>query len=90
MRNTYLVRNGHFPTAIPHYKCKDCGKAFSSTTNMIFQNTHMPRSTWKKYREYMVVGMSIRKTAEVYDLNKDIVFYYGWEERIFRSNPKIL
>ncbi len=86
--STHYVRNGHSPTGIQHYKCKDCGKAFSSTTNTILQSTHMPLSTWKKYIECMVVGMSIRKTAEVCELNKDTVFL--WRHKILDAISKYL
>ena len=86
--STHWVRNGHSKTGIQHYICKDCGKAFSSTTNTILQSTHMPFPVWKKYIECMVVGMSIRKTAEVCGLNKDTVFL--WRHKILDAITKYL
>lgn len=87
-RSMHWVRNGHSPTGIQHYKCKDCGKAFSSTTSTILQNTHMPLSTWKKYIECMVVGMSIRKTADVCGLTIPTVF--AWRHKILDAIAKVL
>lgn len=86
--SVHWVRNGHSPTGIQHYKCKDCGKAFSSTTNTILQNTHMPLSTWKKYIECMVVGMSIRKTGDVCGLTIPTVF--AWRHKILDAIAKVL
>lgn len=86
--SVHWVRNGHSPTGIQHYKCKDCGKAFSSTTNTILQNTHMPLSIWKKYIGCMVVGMSIRKTAEVCDINNLTAFL--WRHKILDAIAKYL
>lgn len=84
--STHWIRNGHSPTGIQHYRCKNCGKAFSSTTNTILQSTHMPLSKWKKYIECMVLGMSIRKTAEVCKLNKCTVF--RWRYKIIDAITK--
>ena len=86
--HSYVVKNGKSKSGMQHYLCRDCGKAFSASTNTILQNTCKPLQVWKKYIECMVTGMSLRKTAELCSMS--LVTAFMWRHKILDALSKSL
>ena len=78
--NSHLaVRNGK-RNGLQNYKCKDCGKYFSNTTNTIVLKSKYGLDTWKEYIECMMMGLSIRKSAAKCGIANATAFY--WRHKI--------
>lgn len=60
--------------------CKDCGKKFSIRTNTIAHCAKLSPKVLDKYLECYLNGLSIRKTAEICEINKTTAFY--WRHKI--------
>lgn len=76
----HVVKNGKSSTGMQHYLCRNCGKAFSASTNTILQYSCKPLHVWKKYIECMAMGMSLRKTAELCSISLPTAFV--WRHKI--------
>ena len=62
------------------YRCKDCGRTFSATSESVLSGTHKSLSTWEKYIECMLDGLSIRKSAE--ECNISLQTSFVWRHKI--------
>jgi transposase-like protein len=82
-----IVKNGK-RTGTQRYFCKSCRKSFVANTNTILERTHKPIFVWKKFLECMARGMSIIKTAEICNLNKNTVF--AWRHKILDALTRII
>lgn len=82
-----IVKNGK-RSGTQRYICKHCKKSFVANTNSILERTHKPLSVWKKFLECMVNGMSILKTAEVCEINKNTAF--AWRHKVLDALSQIL
>lgn len=82
----HVVKNGN-RNGSQRYLCKACKKSFMGNTNTIFERTHKPLETWKKFLECMVHGMSIMKSAEVCQINKNTAFV--WRHKILDALSSI-
>lgn len=71
----YGVRRG-----VQWYRCKSCGKTFSSVSNTFLSWTKKDFSVWKKYLTCMINGLSLRKAAEKCGITKDTAFV--WRHKI--------
>lgn len=78
--SVHVVRNGHQKNGAQRYLCRDCGKSFEATTNSIVSGTRKDLSTWEKYVDCMMNGLSIRKTAEACGIHRNTAFY--WRHKI--------
>lgn len=75
----HIVKNGK-RAGSQRYICKHCKKSFMANTTSILERTHKSISVWKKFLECMVHGMSILKTAEVCEINKNTAF--AWRHKV--------
>lgn len=82
-----IVKNGK-RAGIQRYICKHCKKSFVANTNSILERTHKPLSVWKKFLECMVHGMSILKTAELCEINKNTAF--AWRHKVLDALSQIM
>ena len=80
------VRNGK-RNGLQNYKCKDCGKYFSNTTNTIALKSKYGFDTWKEYTECMMMGLSIRKSAAKCGVSNATAFY--WRHKILGALQNI-
>lgn len=80
------VRNGK-RNGLQNYKCKDCGKYFSNTTNTIALKSKYGFDTWKQYIECMMMGLSIRKSAANCGISNATAFY--WRHKILGALQNI-
>ena len=74
-------RNG-----IQRYRCKDCSRVFTTTTNTVLEGTRKPIAVWKKYVECMLNGLSVRKSAAICGISKNQSFI--WRHKILDAMSK--
>ena len=86
--HSHVVKNGKSKTGMQHYICRECGKAFSASTNTILQNSGKPLHIWKKYVECMATGMPLRQTAELCSITLPTAFV--WRHKILDAIAKFL
>ena len=65
------------------FKCKDCGKNFTITTNTVFQSTKKSLSVWYKYIDLMSKKLSLREIAKELNINLKTAFY--WRHKILNA-----
>ena len=68
------------------YRCKDCGRTFSATSESVLSGTHKSLSTWERYIECMLDGLSIRKSAEECGISLQTSFV--WRHKILDALSK--
>ena len=69
-----IVSNGHPNDGIwRQLQCVVCGKYFMETTGTIFYGSRTPPETIWMALSAMAEGLSIRSTARVFDVDKDVV-----------------
>lgn len=68
------------------YRCKDCGKTFSATSESLLSGTQKSLSTWERYIECMLDGLSIRKSAEECGISARTAF--TWRHKILDALSK--
>lgn len=76
----HAVRNGHRKDGTQRYRCKSCGRSFIATTNSIISGTKKDLSTWERYIDCMMNGLSLEKTASTCGINKNTAF--AWRHKI--------
>ncbi|MDE5831469.1 MAG: IS1595 family transposase [Desulfovibrio sp.] len=75
----WVLKNGK-RNGVQRYLSKKCNKSFMANTNTILERTHKPLETCKKFLECMVHAMSVLKTAEVCEINKNTAFI--WRHKV--------
>ena len=76
---THIQRNGK-ARGFQQFRCVDCKKYFSATTNTILSSTKLPLEKWRKYIECMMMNLTIKKSAEVCKINHNTAFL--WRHKI--------
>lgn len=74
-----ILKNGNV-RGIQRFKCKECNKTFSYTTNTILYKSNKSIETWKKFCECMINKLSLRKSAEICNINLHTAF--DWRHKI--------
>lgn len=74
-----VVKNGTV-RGIQRFKCKDCSKTFSYTTNTILYKSNKPLETWEKFCECLINKFSLRKSSEMCGINLHTAF--SWRHKI--------
>ena len=85
-QSTKIVRNGKVNNR-QHYRCRECGKAFSDTTKTVAFKSKYHYDTWSLYMECMQLGLSIKASAERCGISKATSFY--WRHKILASLENI-
>lgn len=62
------------------FRCKNCGRVFNEITNSALMGTKKDISIWKKYLECMFNNFSIRKSAQICNINQTTAFV--WRHKI--------
>jgi len=62
------------------YKCKGCGKTFSSVTNTFLDSTKKNFRVWRTFVDCMIDGRSIRKAAEICKIHRNTAF--TWRHKL--------
>lgn len=72
--STYVVKNGKL-NGKQRYKCKSCNKTFNDFTKSALSSTKLPLGKWIEYAKCMVLGYTIRKSAEIVEVCVKTSFY---------------
>ncbi|WP_459817390.1 IS1595 family transposase [Campylobacter concisus] len=78
-RSTRFKKNG-ITHGKQRYICNDCKKTFAITNDTILFSSKKDLSVWKKYIHCMIEKYSLRKTAEICDINLSTAF--NWRHKI--------
>ena len=65
---------------IQWYRCKPCGKTFSNVTGTLWSRTRKEFHVWAQFVQCMMDGHSIRKSAELCELNTRTAFM--WRHKV--------
>lgn len=74
-----VSRNGKY-NGKQRYMCKSCRKTFTDFTNSATYKSKKSMDMWLKYAKCMINGYSIRKCADIVDINIATSFY--WRHKI--------
>lgn len=78
--SVHVVRNGHQADGTQRYMCRDCKKSFTATTNSVVAGTRKDMSVWERYICCMMLGLSIRKSANACGIHRNTAFY--WRHKV--------
>lgn len=84
--SVHVVRNGHQADGAQRYMCRDCKKSFTATTNSVVAGTRKDMSVWERYICCMMLGLSIRKSAEACGIHRNTAFY--WRHKVLDAVRK--
>jgi len=70
------------------YRCKDCGRTFSTTSESVLSGTHKSLSAWERDIECMLDGLSIRKSAEECGISLQTSFV--WRHKILDALSRMM
>lgn len=85
-KTNQIKKNGH-KGIVQRYMCLTCKKTFTLKTNTIISSIKKDLSVWEKFIDCMVKGYSIRKSAEICNINKDTSFI--WKHKILDALQNI-
>lgn len=60
---------------VQRFRCKDCNRTFNDITLTPMANSHLPINIWLDYAKCMILGFSIRKSANVCEVSVKTSFY---------------
>lgn len=69
-----IVKNGHDKNEVQCYLCKNCGKKFNASNSTLAYHVKLTYEKLVIFFECMNNKMSIRKTADLMEVNKNTVF----------------
>ena len=84
---TDVVRNGK-NKGVQRYLCRSCKKSFSDLTNSATYKSKKTLDKWLRYAKCMLNGYSIRKSAEIVEINIATSFY--WRHKILNCISEFL
>ncbi len=70
----HVIKNGKV-NGKQRYLCKDCKKSFGDLTNSVFASSKLSLRIWMEYAKCMIMGYSIRKSAEIVGVCVKTSFY---------------
>lgn len=78
-----VCKNGVHSNDRPRFICKHCNKQFSITTNGVLYYSKKDFSVWKEFISCFLHGFSVRKSAEICEINKNTAFL--WRHKVCDS-----
>lgn len=82
-----ILRNGKYNNK-QRYICKNCRKTFTDFTNSATYNSKKTLDKWIKYAKCMLNGYSIRKCAEIVEINIATSFF--WRHKLLNCISEFL
>lgn len=70
-----ISKRGHDSTGKQRFLCKSCNRSFTAATGSALRSTKIPLSTWVKFAECHVEGLSLRTTANYCHISLKTAFY---------------
>ncbi|QQX47382.1 IS1595 family transposase [Helicobacter pylori] len=86
-KSTHFKKNGTTHSK-QRFFCNDCKKTFAITNNTILFSTKKDLCVWQKYIHCMIEKYSLRKTAEICDINLTTAF--NWRHKILDALQNIM
>ncbi|MDO5517525.1 MAG: hypothetical protein Q4F66_08210 [Clostridium sp.] len=77
-----FIRSGYY-NGIQRYKCHDCRKTFSKTTNSLWYYSKKKSNLWIQFTELFLEKQPLRKCAEILDVNLSTAFF--WRHKIMSA-----
>ena len=74
-----VVKNGHKDN-IQRFKCKECRKTFTFSSNTILFSTKKDLETWKQYCECFLDKLPLRRCVEICNISLETAF--RWRHKI--------
>ena len=71
---THVIKYGMIKSQ-QRYQCKTCHRTFTDFTKSSLSHSHLPLATWLEYTKCMILGLSIRKSAERVNVSVKTSFY---------------
>lgn len=84
-KSTHFIKFGKY-NAIQRYRCKDCKKTFSNTTNSVWKYCKKPCKKWFQYTELLMQGHTLKHCAEKLKLSIATAFY--WRHKLLHGVDK--
>jgi transposase-like protein len=76
------IKHGMYKN-IQRYKCKECGKTFSKTTNLLWSYSKKDFNKWIKFVEFTMKRKTLRFCAKKLKINLATAFY--WRHKILHG-----
>lgn len=76
-----VVRFGSNSAGNPRYKCKECGKTFSASTNTLVSNVKQDAGVWMIFIQCLLEGKTLQKTAACCGISLPTAL--SWRLRVF-------
>ena len=76
------IKHGSYK-GIQRYKCKECGKTFSNTTNLLWSYSKKDLNLWIKFINLMIKRKSLRLCAEKLNISVTTAFY--WRHKVLHG-----
>ncbi len=70
----HVIKNGKI-NGKQRYLCKDCDKSFGDLTDSVFSSSKLSLQVWMEYSKCMIMGYSIRKSANIVGVCIKTSFY---------------
>lgn len=80
-----IIKFGKYD-GIQRYRCKDCKKTFSNTTNSIWKYSKSPVEKWFKFTELLIQEKTLEYCSKTLDISIVTAFY--WRHKILHAMEK--
>lgn len=84
-KSTHFIKFGKY-NGIQRYRCKDCRKTFSNTTNSIWKYCKKPCVKWFQYTELLMEEKTLKQCAEKLEISIVTAFY--WRHKLLHGVDK--
>lgn len=78
-----IVKAGKRKSGLQRYKCKNCGKYFTSLDTTLLSGTHKNVEVWEKFMECFNNGDTLRETAEKCGIHRNTAFM--WRHKVLNA-----
>lgn len=76
----HIIKAGKRKSGLQRYRCKDCGKYFTSYNDTILKGTHKNIETWKKFMDCYNRGCILKECARECEIHINTAFI--WRHKI--------
>ena len=76
----HIIKAGKRKSGLQRYRCKDCGKYFTSYNDTILSGTHKNIETWKKFMDCYNKGCILKECARECEIYINTAFM--WRHKI--------
>ncbi len=84
--SSHIIRWG-FNGKTQRFRCKECGKYFSSTTNTMFFASNTDYETWSSFIDCEIKGLTLRE--EAYTIHKSETTCFHMRHKLYKAAEKV-